>query len=135
MVSVINVVQVRECAILSLSRAKNAHQPVCVFRWTWPQYKRIKRSKDRRVYTDPKRQGQNRRHGEARAFADHAQAEAQILDKPVDQVDASRLAALFFGALDPAKLDARTPQRFLSRHAAAHQILGERLDMEAQLRI
>ena len=45
------------------------------------------------------------------------------------------VAALVLGALDTSKFDARAPQGFFARNAAAHQILGEGLDMEAQLRI
>ena len=39
------------------------------------------------------------------------------------------------GSLYAAELNTRPPQRFFSRHAIAQQILRERLDVKAQLRI
>src|SRR5256885_11757310 len=38
----------------------------------------------------------------------------------------------FLGALNAAKLNPRASQRLFTRHAIAHQILRERLDVEAR---
>src|SRR5437016_1684837 len=68
-------------------------------------------------------------------LAQHAQAIAKVLDKAFDEVNAAGVAAFFFGPLHAAEFDAGATVSFLPRHAAAHQILGVRLHVEAQFRI
>src|SRR5215472_4790038 len=95
----------------------------------------IHQAEDGGVRADAQSQRERSNKRERPVFAQHAQAETQILHEAVGEVDATRVAAFLLGALDGAKLDARPPQRFLAGHAATHQILGVRLDVEAQLRV
>src|SRR5438128_4421275 len=88
-----------------------------------------------RVESDSQSQRENYGGSKSWILAQHAQAIAKVLDEAFDEVNAARVAALFFCMLDTAKLDARASQRLLARHAAAHQIFGDRLDMETQFRI
>src|SRR5256884_3722013 len=67
------------------------------------------------VGTDAKSQGKGRHDRKTGRFAKHAQAEAQILEKAVDEIYATRLAAFFLGALDAAELD-RKSTRLNSSH-------------------
>ena len=50
-------------------------------------------------------------------------------------MDAPRLAALLFDALCSTELQLRPPCGFPSRHAAAHQIIRVRLNVEMEFRI
>src|SRR5439155_3955119 len=88
-----------------------------------------------RVYANS--QGQRKHSGRCEAWIlpQHAQAEAQVLEKAVDETYTSRIAAFFFRAFDAAKLDARAPQCLRARHAAASQVFRECLDVKAQLRV
>ena len=61
--------------------------------------------------------------------------EAEILENALDKADPDIVAAFFFDALDTAELDARATHSFHARHAIAHQILGERFDMETEFRV
>src|SRR5437667_9345138 len=84
------------------------------------------------VGTEAKSQGKGRHDRKTGRFAKHAQAEAQILEKAVDEIYATRLATFFLGTLDAAELDPRTPHRFFAGNAPAHRVFGERLAVIAQ---
>src|SRR5215470_2465480 len=136
MVSVIDVVRVRECAVfLSLCRAKNTHETIRIFHRPRPQHDGVKRCEDRGVHSDSEREGKNGGRRKAEVFSHHAQAEAQVLENAIDETDSARLAAFFLGALYAAKLNTRPPQRLSTANAAARQILRARLDVEPQLRV
>src|SRR5580692_1090194 len=71
-------------------------------------------------------------HGDGsktRALAKHPCTVTQILLQFVKKADAPRFPTFFFDALHTAKLDARSARRFLTRNAAAYQILRERFDV------
>ena len=112
----------------------NIHQPFHVTKWEGMQKRGVYQAENGRVGADSQCNGEDRGGREARGFAQHAHAKAQILNQAVEQVDAAGFPALFLCAFYSAKLDARPPQRLLPRSATAHQILCERLDVEVQLR-
>src|SRR5262249_29421625 len=81
-----------------------------------------------------KRQGQNGYDCEHGASAEQSRPTAQIRQQVLCEVYAAGVAALFLGALDAAKLDARSPHRCRARHAAADQVLRIRPNVKAQFR-
>src|SRR5204862_3296700 len=63
-----------------------------------------------------KREGENRDASESWGFAQHAQAEAQILNEVLNPVHAASIAAFLFGLLDTAQVESRTAVRLFLRH-------------------
>jgi hypothetical protein len=68
-------------------------------------------------------------------FAQRAQAVADVVKQSFEEPNAARLAAFLFDALCATELQPRPPHCFPSRHAAAHQILRVRLEVETEFRI
>src|SRR5712692_270501 len=88
-----------------------------------------------RVQSDSQSQRENYGGSKSWILAHHAQAVAKVLDEAFDEVNAAGVAAFFFGPLNAAAFDAGATVSFLPRHAAAHQILGIRLNVETQFRV
>src|SRR5437762_7652614 len=60
-----------------------------------------------RVQSNSQSQRENYGGSKSWVLAQHTQAIAKVLDEAFDEVNAARVAALFFCMLDTAKLDAR----------------------------
>ncbi len=99
------------------------------------QQQGVGRAEDGGVGADAERQGEHRDGGEARILAQHARAEAQVSRQGLGESHAERVPAFLLGAIDAAEVQPRLPHRRRPRHAAADQVLGVRLEVEAELRI
>ena len=88
-----------------------------------------------RVQSDSQSQRENYGGSKSWILAQHAQAIAKVLDEAFDEVNAAGVAAFFFRAFNSAKLQPRSPQSLVARHAAADQVLCECFDVKTQLRI
>ena len=113
----------------------DSHQAVGFGKRKRAQQNRTHDAEHRGVGADPQGHGQDRRGGESGLLAQHAQAVSQILDEGLEKGHTARFTAFFFGPVDSAELDSSPPHCFLERHAAADQILGERLDVKPKLHI
>src|SRR6266478_3780639 len=99
------------------------------------KHQSIYEAEDGSVRADAKGKNQNGGKSEPRGLAQHTNAVAQILNQGFNDAHTARLAAFLFDALNPAKLQPCPSHSFMAHHAAAHQILCIRLDVESQLRI
>ncbi len=98
-----------------------------------PQDQRIQYAEDHGVRADRQRQRQNRGDRESRRLAQHAKAEAHILQKGLDKIAAQRFVAFLSVPFSAAELDARPPFRLGASQARAFQIIRAELDMRAKL--
>src|SRR6266566_6675794 len=99
----------------------------------WSQQERIDNTEYCGRCANAKREGENRDASESWRFAQHAQAEAQILNEILNPIYASRVAAFLFGLLDTAQLEARAAVRLFVRHPLRHVFLGFSFEVVAQL--
>src|SRR5205809_7837842 len=92
----------------------------------WSQQERIDNTEYCGRCSNAKREGENRDASESWGFAQHAQAEAQILNEILNPIYAARVATFLFGLLNTAQIDSRAAVRLLLRHPLRHVFLGFR---------
>src|SRR5881394_2222496 len=90
----------------------------------WSQQERIDNAEYCGRCANAKREGENRDASESWGFAQHAQAEVQILYEVLNPVYFARVAAFLFGLLDTAQIESRPPPRFFRRHPFCYVFLG-----------
>src|SRR5207237_6723486 len=78
-------------------------------------------------------EGQDSDDCEPRGFAQRTRPKAQILNEILDPIYTSRVAALLFGLLDTAQVEARTAVRLFLRHPLRDVFLGFSFEVLAQL--
>src|SRR5438034_1965573 len=81
----------------------------------WSQQERIDNTEYCGRCANAKREGENRDASESWGFAQHAQAEAQILNEILNPLYASRVTAFLFGLLDALQVESRAAVRFFLR--------------------
>jgi len=81
----------------------------------------------------PERDGRDYGQREARRAPETAERIADVLQQRFDPPDAARIAAVFFGLLDAAKLHASPPRGLPHVHPGFYVLARLHLDMEPQL--
>jgi len=99
----------------------------------WSQQERIDNTEYCGRCSNAKREGENRDASESWGFAQHAQAEAQILNEILNPIYAARVATFLFGLLNTAQIDSRAAVRLFLRHPLRHVFLGFSFEVIAQL--
>jgi len=99
----------------------------------WSQQERIDNTEYCGRCANAKREGENRDASESWGFAQHAQAEAQILNEILNPLYASRVTAFLFGLLDALQVESRAAVRFFLRHPLRHVFFGFSFEVVAQL--
>src|SRR6266705_206477 len=99
----------------------------------WSQQERIDNTEYCGRCANAKREGENRDASESRGFAQHAQAEAQILNEILNPIYAAGVAALLFGLLDATQVEPRAAVRLFVRHPLRDEFLGFSFKVFAQL--
>jgi len=89
----------------------------------WSQQERIDNTEDCGRCANAKREGENRDASESWGFAQHAQAEAQILNEILNPIYAAGVAAFLFGLLDTTQVESRAAVRFFLRHPLSDVLL------------
>src|SRR5439155_12211728 len=99
----------------------------------WSQQERIDNTEYCGRCANAKREGENRDASESWGFAQHAQAEAHILNEILNPIYASRVAAFLFGLLDTAQVEPRATVCLFLRHPLRHVFLSFSFEVVAQL--
>src|SRR5713226_3782735 len=87
----------------------------------------------RRVCADAESEGEDSDSREARGLAQHAEAEANVLQELLEPNETPHLACLFLHARDVAEFTKRGIPRFLRRHTPRDVVLGLSLDVIANV--
>src|SRR5690348_5965718 len=82
-----------------------------------PNEQALNPTENRRIRTDAEGECENGDDGEARGFAQHAEAEAQVLEQILKPADAARVATFLLGLFDAAEFDESGAASFLQAHA------------------
>src|SRR6202047_4591016 len=97
------------------------------------QAERIDQLEDGGVCASAQRERKHGNGGEKRRFAQHAQAEAQVLREILQPSDAANIATLLFPLLDSAHFDECLSMRFVWDYTFRDVLLSLSLDVIAQL--
>src|SRR5437667_8522292 len=99
----------------------------------WSQQERIDNTEYCGRCANAKREGENRDASESWGFAQHAQAEAQILNEILNPIYAAGVAAFLFGLLDTAQVQSRTAVRHFLHHPLGDAFIDFTFEVIARL--
>src|SRR5690348_7530332 len=81
-----------------------------------PNEQALNPTENRRIRADAEGECENGDDGETGGFAQHAEAEAQILEQILKPTDAARVATFLLGLFDAAEFDESGAASFLRTH-------------------
>jgi hypothetical protein len=96
------------------------------------QHQAIRHGEDRGVRADAEGEREYGDRGETRRFAQHAQAEAQVLNQGFKEMRALGFAAFFLELLVAAELEPGASPGLCTRNAGTLEVIGAILDVRAQ---
>ena len=109
------------------------HQPVGVGHRQWPQHHRIEDAERGGRGPDAQSQRQDRDRGETWIATKHATRISKILHEPVDQRQAALIPIHFLHLLSTAECAPRRRTRIFGRKTTADVLLGEKVQMRADV--
>src|SRR5580704_10587995 len=97
--------------------------------WQRSQQNSLNQCEDRGVPADSESESKDSDGSEAGIFAQHAHAEANVLEERFQRRQAATVADRFFGLVEAAKLNQSLAAGFFGRHTGAEIVINMKLQM------